>query len=126
MRVFATPALLAALSFAGLIVALLDDGLFDALGWLGLGIPVASIPLAAKYSFNASPCQLLRYRTATSPQDDPKAISAAHSSSSLNESTRKSRTLPPAPRHALRRFLVRMRLRPMNRDERRTISRRER
>lgn len=46
MRVFALPALLATLSFGGLIVALLDDGLFDALGWLGLGIPVASIPLA--------------------------------------------------------------------------------
>lgn len=36
---FAIPALLAALSAAGLFAALLGDGGWDALAWLGLGLP---------------------------------------------------------------------------------------
>ncbi|WP_165665419.1 hypothetical protein [Metapseudomonas otitidis] len=40
-RIFAVPALLAALSAIGLVGALLGDGIWDALAWIGLGLPVA-------------------------------------------------------------------------------------
>ncbi|NWB50823.1 hypothetical protein [Pseudomonas gingeri] len=40
-KVFGIPALIALLSAAGLFAALLGDGAWDALSWLGLGIPVA-------------------------------------------------------------------------------------
>lgn len=36
---FAIPALLALLGVAGLFAALLGDGWWDALAWLGLGVP---------------------------------------------------------------------------------------
>ncbi|WP_373389500.1 hypothetical protein [Pseudomonas alcaligenes] len=36
---FATPVLLAVLGAAGLFAALLGDGGWDALAWLGLGLP---------------------------------------------------------------------------------------
>lgn len=38
-RIFAWPALIAALGAAGLFAALLGDGVWDALAWLGLGVP---------------------------------------------------------------------------------------
>jgi hypothetical protein len=38
-KVFATPTVIALLSGAGLFAALLGDGVWDALSWLGLGIP---------------------------------------------------------------------------------------
>ncbi|AGZ37479.1 MULTISPECIES: hypothetical protein [Pseudomonas] len=38
-RIFAWPSLIAALGAAGLFAALLGDGAWDALSWLGLGIP---------------------------------------------------------------------------------------
>ncbi|MDR6914143.1 hypothetical protein J2X66_001007 [Pseudomonas sp. 3296] len=38
-RVFGTPAFIALLSAAGLFAALLGDGVWDALSWLGLGVP---------------------------------------------------------------------------------------
>lgn len=38
-RIFAWPALIAVLGAAGLFAALLGDGGWDALSWLGLGIP---------------------------------------------------------------------------------------
>ncbi|BCG22470.1 hypothetical protein TUM18999_06610 [Pseudomonas tohonis] len=38
-RIFAVPALLAALTAIGLVGALLGDGIWDALAWVGLGIP---------------------------------------------------------------------------------------
>ena len=41
MIVFAVPALIAAASFVGLVGALLDDGAWDVVGWIGLAIPVA-------------------------------------------------------------------------------------
>ncbi|UXY53504.1 hypothetical protein [Pseudomonas tohonis] len=40
-RIFAVPALLAALTATGLVGALLGDGIWDALAWVGLGIPAA-------------------------------------------------------------------------------------
>jgi len=40
-KVFGIPALIALLSAAGLFAALLGDGAWDVLSWLGLGIPVA-------------------------------------------------------------------------------------
>ncbi|WP_248795283.1 hypothetical protein [Pseudomonas sp. MWU13-2105] len=40
-RVFGIPTLIALLSAAGLFAALLGDGAWDALSWLGLGIPAA-------------------------------------------------------------------------------------
>ncbi|WP_397459706.1 hypothetical protein AB3464_13890 [Pseudomonas asplenii] len=38
-KVFILPLLIAVLTAAGLFTALLGDGLWDALSWLGLGIP---------------------------------------------------------------------------------------
>ncbi|MFJ7285868.1 hypothetical protein [Pseudomonas sp. NPDC099000] len=38
-KVFATPTVIALLSAAGLFAALLGDGVWDALSWLGLGVP---------------------------------------------------------------------------------------
>ncbi|WP_192938610.1 hypothetical protein [Pseudomonas putida] len=38
-RIFLWPCAIAALGAAGLFAALLGDGLWDALAWLGLGIP---------------------------------------------------------------------------------------
>lgn len=40
-EVFAMPILLGVLSAVGLVVALLGDDIWDAVGWVGLGIPVA-------------------------------------------------------------------------------------
>ncbi|NWA29254.1 hypothetical protein HX882_00025 [Pseudomonas gingeri] len=40
-KVFGIPTLIALLSAAGLFAALLGDGAWDALSWLGLGIPAA-------------------------------------------------------------------------------------
>lgn len=37
-RIFAWPGLIAALSIGGLFAALLGDGLWDSLAWLGLGL----------------------------------------------------------------------------------------
>ena len=39
--VFFVPALIAAASLIGLVGALLDDGAWDVIGWIGLAIPVA-------------------------------------------------------------------------------------
>ncbi|KPA87412.1 MULTISPECIES: hypothetical protein [Pseudomonas] len=38
-KVFAIPLLIAVLTAAGLFTALLGDGLWDTLSWLGLGVP---------------------------------------------------------------------------------------
>lgn len=38
-RIFAWPALIAVLGAVGLFAALLGDGGWDALAWLGLGVP---------------------------------------------------------------------------------------
>lgn len=38
-RIFAWPAAIAVLGGAGLFAALLGDGAWDALAWLGLGVP---------------------------------------------------------------------------------------
>lgn len=40
-RIFAWPALIALLSLVGLFAALLGDGAWDALSWLGLGLSAA-------------------------------------------------------------------------------------
>lgn len=48
MRIFAVPALLFAVSLAGLIAALVGDGPWDAAGWLGLGAPVAATAWAVR------------------------------------------------------------------------------
>ncbi|WP_146232182.1 DUF4175 domain-containing protein [Pseudomonas mosselii] len=37
-RIFAWPALIAMLSAAGLFAALLGDGMWDVLAWIGLGV----------------------------------------------------------------------------------------
>ncbi|MNF10397.1 hypothetical protein D3C80_2113210 [compost metagenome] len=39
-RIFAWPAAISVLGAAGLFAALLGDGTWDALAWLGLGVPV--------------------------------------------------------------------------------------
>ena len=38
-KVFATPLVIGLLSAAGLFSALLGDGIWDGLSWLGLGVP---------------------------------------------------------------------------------------
>ncbi|MCP1473127.1 hypothetical protein ABIA54_002789 [Pseudomonas sp. EB276 TE3739] len=38
-KVFSTPIVIALLSVAGLFAALLGDGIWDALSWVGLGVP---------------------------------------------------------------------------------------
>ncbi|MBC3206812.1 MULTISPECIES: hypothetical protein [unclassified Pseudomonas] len=38
-KVFSTPIVIALLSAGGLFAALLGDGLWDALSWVGLGVP---------------------------------------------------------------------------------------
>lgn len=38
-KVFAIPSVIALLSAAGLFAALLGDGVWDGLSWLGLGVP---------------------------------------------------------------------------------------
>jgi hypothetical protein len=43
MRIFGWPVLLATLSAAGLVLALLGDGLWDVLSWILLAAPIAAI-----------------------------------------------------------------------------------
>ena len=38
-KVFGTPVVIALLSAAGLFAALLGDGIWDGLSWIGLGVP---------------------------------------------------------------------------------------
>ncbi|QJP97978.1 MULTISPECIES: hypothetical protein [Pseudomonas] len=38
-KVFSTPLVIALLSAAGLFAALLGDGIWDGLSWIGLGVP---------------------------------------------------------------------------------------
>ena len=38
-KVFATPMVIALLTAAGLFAALLGDGVWDGLSWVGLGVP---------------------------------------------------------------------------------------
>lgn len=45
-RIFAVPALLAVLSTVGLVSALLGDGCYDLIAWLGLAAPVAVVAWA--------------------------------------------------------------------------------
>jgi hypothetical protein len=40
-RTYAMPVVIAVISTAGLLVALIGDGLWDYLSWLALGLPVA-------------------------------------------------------------------------------------
>jgi len=40
-KVFSTPLVIALLSAAGLFAALLGDGIWDGLSWIGLGVPAA-------------------------------------------------------------------------------------
>ena len=42
-KVFGIPLLLAGLTAIGLLSGVLDDGIWDALSWLGLGAPLAVI-----------------------------------------------------------------------------------
>jgi len=42
-RIFLVPAILFVASAAGLIVALIGDGAWNAAGWLGVGLPIAAI-----------------------------------------------------------------------------------
>ena len=43
VRTFAAPTILAIASLIGLFAALLGDGAYDLISWLGLGIPLAAI-----------------------------------------------------------------------------------
>ncbi|CAI8752932.1 DUF4175 domain-containing protein [Pseudomonas sp. IT-196MI5] len=40
-KVFAVPTVIAGLSATGLFAALLGDGVWDSLSWVGLGVPAA-------------------------------------------------------------------------------------
>ncbi|OLF51613.1 hypothetical protein [Pseudomonas chlororaphis] len=48
-KVFGAPLFIAVLSAAGLFSALLGDGIWDALSWLGLGVP-AGLALRGLFS----------------------------------------------------------------------------
>ncbi|MGE7959023.1 hypothetical protein ACQKQA_21000 [Pseudomonas sp. NPDC089530] len=48
-KVFGAPLFIAVLSSAGLFSALLGDGIWDALGWLGLSVP-AGLALRGLFS----------------------------------------------------------------------------
>lgn len=43
VRIFAIPAVLGVLTAAGLISALLGDGVFDVIAWVCVGAPIATI-----------------------------------------------------------------------------------
>lgn len=45
-EIFAAPLFLAVLTIVGLVAALLGDGWFDALSWIGLAVPALAIPWA--------------------------------------------------------------------------------
>ena len=55
--IFLVPAILAVLSGVGLISALLGDGMWDALSWLALSVPIAVVAW----------CALLRRRNGSLP-----------------------------------------------------------
>lgn len=40
LAIFAVPAAIALVTTAGLVIALLDDGLVDAMSWVALSVPV--------------------------------------------------------------------------------------
>lgn len=40
-QIFVVPAILSVLTIGGLIFALIEDGLWDALSWIALSVPVA-------------------------------------------------------------------------------------
>ena len=42
-RIFALPLLIGITSIVGLLAALLGDGVYDTVSWLGLGLPVAAV-----------------------------------------------------------------------------------
>lgn len=42
-RIFVIPLALAALILAGLFLSLIDDGLWDALGWIGMAAPLSAL-----------------------------------------------------------------------------------
>lgn len=47
-RIFATPTLIALLSLVGLLAALLGNGVFDWVSWVGLAAPVVIVGWAMK------------------------------------------------------------------------------
>lgn len=47
-QIFAAPTLIALLSLVGLLAALLGNGVFDVVSWIGLAIPVAMVIWAMK------------------------------------------------------------------------------
>mgnify|MGYP000899848083 CR=1 FL=1 len=42
-RIFAIPLFIGITSIVGLLAALLGDGIYDGVSWLGLGIPVVAV-----------------------------------------------------------------------------------
>ena len=48
-RIFAAPAAIALLSIVGLVAALLGDGVYDILSWIGLLVPVLAIAWALRF-----------------------------------------------------------------------------
>lgn len=48
-RIFLAPALIAVLCGVGLVAALVGDGAYDLLSWIGLSAPVAAIGWALLY-----------------------------------------------------------------------------
>lgn len=54
-KVFGVPAALAMLTLLGLLVALFDDGVLDALAWCALALPVAIVPWAMLKARRAAP-----------------------------------------------------------------------
>ena len=47
-QIFAAPSLIALLSTTGLLAALLGNGVFDIVSWIGLGVPLVMVIWAIK------------------------------------------------------------------------------
>jgi hypothetical protein len=47
--IFFVPVIIALFSLIGLVAALLDDGVYDLLSWLGLAVPVAVIAWSLRW-----------------------------------------------------------------------------
>jgi FtsH-binding integral membrane protein len=56
-QIFAAPLAVAIITAAGLVAALMGDGIWDALSWIALGIPLATLAVFIFLSWRNSPAR---------------------------------------------------------------------